>query len=127
MNTTTVENRGQANEIPVQPVPPPSMDKEGYVIESGGVAMNVLWVSEDKTTAVGVWEAQPGVVNGVFLFDENDVIVSGHMTIYPKGGDPIEVRQGDSLFIPNGTEMRWEIHEAVRKQFTMYNPDGLPV
>lgn len=122
-----IVNRGPALKIPVEPVPPPSTDKEGYVIESGAVRMAVLWASDDGTAANGLWEADPGVVRGVFLFDENDYILGGRMTVTPEGGEPFEVKAGDSIFFPNGSYMTWEIHETLRKHFSIHNPDGLPL
>ena len=124
-----LENRGTAKSLELDPIPQdgPTIEKEGFVIERGAVSMKVLWVSPDGTTAHGLWEAEPGVVSGVFLFDENDVILKGRMTIHPTGGEPLEVHAGDSLFVPNGSWQRWEIHDTVRKAFCIHNPDGLPL
>jgi uncharacterized cupin superfamily protein len=122
-----IENHGDALKMALEPVAPPTMDREGYVIESGGVSMKVLWVSDDGTSASGLWEAQPGVIKGVFLFDERDYILSGRMTVRPEEGNPVEIRAGEFVHFPKGSTATWEIHETLRKCFNIYNPEGLPL
>jgi uncharacterized cupin superfamily protein len=105
-------DHGDGLQVPLDEVAPPTMEREGYVIESGGVSMKVLWVSEDGTAASGLWEARPGVIKGIFIFDENDYILSGRMTVTPEGGEPVEVRAGEVVHFPKGSVGTWEIHET---------------
>jgi uncharacterized protein len=105
---------------PVQPAPIP---KEDIISGSPESTMAILWQSEDKTLYNGVWHCTPGV----FMLThpgETICLVQGSATITPEGGEPVTVRPGEVVFIPEGTRARWEVHETVRKAFHSHDSSG---
>ena len=54
--------------------------------------------------------------------DENEVIylLSGRMTVTPDGGEPAEVKAGDIAVFPTGWKGTWDIHETVRKVYSIF-------
>jgi uncharacterized cupin superfamily protein len=107
-------------DAPVQPAPIPAEDIISGNPES---TMAVLWQSEDNTLYNGVWHCTPGV----FMLThpgETICLVQGSATITPEGGEPVTVRPGEVVFIPEGTRARWEVHETVRKAFHSHDSSG---
>lgn len=107
-------------DAPVQPAPIPAED---IISGSPESTMAVLWQSEDNTLYNGVWHCTPGV----FMLThpgETICLVEGSATITPEGGEPVRVRPGEVVFIPEGTRARWEVHETVRKAFHSHDSSG---
>jgi uncharacterized cupin superfamily protein len=107
-------------DAPVQPAPIPAED---IISGSPESTMAVLWQSEDNTLYNGVWHCTPGV----FMLThpgETICLVEGSATITPEGGEPVTVRPGEVVFIPEGTRARWEVHETVRKAFHSHDSSG---
>jgi uncharacterized cupin superfamily protein len=54
--------------------------------------------------------------------DENEVIhvLSGRMTVTPEGGEPADVGAGDVAVFPKGWTGNWDIHETVRKVYSIF-------
>jgi uncharacterized cupin superfamily protein len=42
--------------------------------------------------------------------------------VTPTGGEPTELRAGDTAFFADGTRVLWQIHETVRKAFHNHDP-----
>jgi uncharacterized protein len=80
----------------------------------------VLWISEDETTMVGVWQCTPGAFDWTHV-DETFVIARGRATIEAEGGQRIELAPGVVAFFPNGTKTRWTVHETLRKGFHLHS------
>jgi uncharacterized cupin superfamily protein len=42
------------------------------------------------------------------------------MTVTPDGGEPAEVNTGDIAVFPTGWKGTWDIHETVRKVYSIF-------
>lgn len=107
-------------DAPVSPAPIPEQDIISGDPES---TMAILWRSDDNKLYNGVWHCTPGV----FMLThpgETICLVEGSATITPEGGEPVTVRPGEMLFIPEGTVARWEVHETVKKAFHSHDSTG---
>jgi len=115
-------------EAELDPWPTPTDEEAGYRIVEGNprISGRILWRSPDGKTASGIWQCTPGTIAGTFLFHETDYFVSGRMTC-TVDGDQVELGSGDVATWPQGTETSWQVHETVRKLFTMHSDDGLPL
>ncbi len=49
--------------------------------------------------------------------DETCYFLAGKVTVTPKGGEPVEMGEGDLVTFPKGMECNWQIHEAVKKHY----------
>ena len=54
--------------------------------------------------------------------ETNEVIylVAGRMTVTPDGGEASEVGVGDMAVFPKGWTGTWDIHETVRKVYSIF-------
>lgn len=117
-------NRGirklSIREATVQPAPVPSVD---IVSGTPEAFLALLWSSDDGTLFNGVWHCTPG---SFYLdhADETVALIEGRVTVTPEGGEAVELRAGDTGFIPRGTRALWEVHETVRKAFHNHDPSG---
>lgn len=77
-----------------------------------------FWV--DGGMSAGIWECEPGPSH--WTLDTNEVIylVAGRMTVTPDGGEPTEVGVGDTAVFPKGWTGTWDIHETVRKVYSIF-------
>ena len=77
-----------------------------------------MWVDGGKSA--GIWQCTPGP--SYWVQEENEVIylLSGRMTVTPDGGEPSEVGTGDIAVFPTGWKGTWDIHETVRKVYSIF-------
>jgi uncharacterized cupin superfamily protein len=77
-----------------------------------------MWVDGGKSA--GIWQCTPG--SSYWVQDENEVIylLSGRMTVTPDGGEPADVGAGDIAVFPTGWKGTWDIHETVRKVYSIF-------
>jgi uncharacterized protein len=77
-----------------------------------------MWVDGEKSA--GIWQCAPGP--SYWVQDENEVIyvLSGRMTVTPDGGEPAVVGAGDIAVLPTGWKGTWDIHETVRKVYSIF-------
>ena len=77
-----------------------------------------MWVDGGKSA--GIWQCTPGP--SYWVQEENEVIylLSGRMTVTPGGGEPSEVGTGDIAVFPTGWKGTWDIHETVRKVYSIF-------
>jgi uncharacterized cupin superfamily protein len=114
----------------LEPWPLPQLDgPEGHGVVAGEprISGRVLWRSDDGKTATGLWECTPGTIGGSFVFTETDYLLTGRMTCTLPDGGTFEAKAGDVLLWPEGTKTTWEVHETVRKLFSMTSDSGLPI
>ena len=54
--------------------------------------------------------------------ETNEVIylVAGRMTVTPDGGEAAEIGAGDIAVFPMGWKGTWDIHETVRKVYSIF-------
>ncbi|MEE3853033.1 cupin domain-containing protein [Gordonia sp. LSe1-13] len=66
----------------------------------------------------GVWEVEPGVLDGVVEAAEVFVVLSGAATIVSDGDpEPLGVGPGDVVRLIVGQRVRWDVTETVRKVY----------
>ena len=77
-----------------------------------------LWAQ--GTASAGIWQCAPGPSH--WVLDTNEVIylVAGRMTVTPDGGASKEIGVGDIAVFPLGWSGTWEIHETVRKVYSIF-------
>ena len=85
----------------------------------------VLWRSDDRTRAIGVWHATPGVIRGTFLTDEVSYVLEGHLTV-AANNETRQVSAGDVMVMTVGTVVEWTIHQPMTKLWNVYAAVGLP-
>ena len=52
-------------------------------------------------------------------------LVAGRMTVTPDGGESSEIGVGDMAVFPKGWTGTWDIHETVRKVYSIFSPPQL--
>ncbi|AOJ71320.1 MULTISPECIES: cupin domain-containing protein [Burkholderia] len=67
----------------------------------------------------GLWECSPGRFERQLANAEVMHVLSGVCTFTPAGGEPVEIRAGDTLFFPADTAGVWEISETLRKVYVV--------
>jgi uncharacterized cupin superfamily protein len=57
-----------------------------------------------------------------WTLETNEVIhvVTGRMTVTPDDGEPTDLAAGDMAVFPRGWTGTWEIHEPLRKVYTIF-------
>lgn len=104
----------------------PDLGEAAEVLE-GEMKMTwrVLSVSPDGRNATGLWAAEPHRVRLTHPFHESYVLLSGRLTATPEGGEPRQLGPGDSIVLPRGTVWECEVHEPVRKYWSLFAEEGL--
>jgi uncharacterized protein len=77
-----------------------------------------VWVDGEKSA--GIWQCTSGPSH--WVQEENEVIyvLSGRMTVTQEGGEPTEIGTGDVAVFPLGWTGTWDIHETVRKVYSIF-------
>ena len=93
----------------------PLPEATGHPMATHGVT---VW--EEGDASAGIWQCEAGPSR--WTLDTNEVIylVSGRMTVTPDGGEPSEVGTGDVAVFPVGWTGMWDIHETVRKVYSIF-------
>jgi uncharacterized protein len=105
---------------PVEPCPIPAED---IVSGEPQAQWAVMWQSDDGHLFNGVWHCTPGA----FYLDNADetvCLIEGRATVTPEGGEPVNLKAGDTAFLPEGSRSLWEVHETVRKAFHHHDSSG---
>lgn len=71
------------------------------------------------TNRTGLWEVSPGRFERHLASAEVMHILTGSCTFTPTGGEPREIRAGDTLFFPANTFGVWDIRETLRKTYVV--------
>lgn len=93
----------------------PLAEATGQPMATSGVE---VWVDGDSSA--GIWECEPGPSRWALETNEVIFLVAGSMTVTPDGGPPSTVRTGDVAVFPRGWSGTWEIHETVRKVYSIF-------
>lgn len=67
----------------------------------------------------GIWECSPGRFERQVAQAEVMHILRGSCSFTPEGGEPLEIRAGDTAFFPAHTTGVWHIRETVRKVYVV--------
>ncbi len=73
--------------------------------------------SADGTLLMGTWMSTPGVWRVHYQDWEYCHFLEGRCIITPDGGQPIELRAGDTFVVEPGLKGTWEVVETVRKYY----------
>jgi uncharacterized cupin superfamily protein len=81
-----------------------------------------VWVDnqDGKASSAGIWQCAPGPSHWTLETNEVIYLVAGRMTVTPDGGEPAEIRAGDVAVFPLGWTGTWDIHETVRKVYSIF-------
>jgi uncharacterized cupin superfamily protein len=77
-------------------------------------------------TRAGLWECSPGRWRRQVTQAEFCHVLAGECTFFPDQGAPIEIRAGDVLFFPPDSMGVWDIRQASRKIFIVFDPKTAP-
>jgi uncharacterized cupin superfamily protein len=77
-----------------------------------------LWV--DGESSAGIWQCAPGPSRWTLESNEVIYLVAGRMTVTPDGGEPAQIGVGDMAVFPKGWTGTWELHETVRKAYSIF-------
>jgi uncharacterized cupin superfamily protein len=76
---------------------------------------------KDKQIEAGVWECSPGIWRRQVRQAELCHFVSGYAFFTPEGGDKFEIKAGDAVFFPPGSQGVWDVRETIRKSYVTFN------
>ena len=77
-----------------------------------------LWV--DGESSAGIWQCAPGPSRWTLETNEVIYLVAGRMTVTADGGEPAQIGVGDMAVFPKGWTGTWELHETVRKVYSIF-------
>ncbi|MET0452358.1 MAG: cupin domain-containing protein [Mycobacterium sp.] len=77
-----------------------------------------VWVDGDSSA--GIWQCTPGPSHWTLATNEVIYLVAGRMTVTPDGGEASVVGIGDVAVFPKGWTGTWEIHQTVRKVYSIF-------
>jgi uncharacterized cupin superfamily protein len=78
------------------------------------------WSSADGATSTGIWECEPGPSDWALDGGEFIHVLAGRMTCTASDGTVVELGPGDAMTFPPGWTGRWDIHETLRKVYTIF-------
>lgn len=67
----------------------------------------------------GIWECTPGVFRRQIAKREFSHFITGHCFFTADGGEPIEIRAGDSAYFPANCDGVWDVRETIRKTYVI--------
>jgi uncharacterized cupin superfamily protein len=76
------------------------------------------YVSKEGPRA-GIWECSPGRFRRVNPAAEVAHFVIGRCSFTPDNGETVEIKAGDTFYLPENSFGEWVIHETVRKSFVI--------
>ncbi len=77
------------------------------------------------TTRSGIWRCTPGAFECTEQGDELMTMLAGRCRItWLESGDMCDLEAGDTLFIRNGSRVRWTVAEEVTKVFFAHLAEG---
>jgi uncharacterized cupin superfamily protein len=93
----------------------PLPEATGAPMATSGVE---LWVEGDASA--GIWECAAGPSRWTLETNEVIYLVAGRMTVTPDGGEPLGIGVGDMAVFPTGWTGTWDLHETVRKVYSVF-------
>jgi uncharacterized protein len=99
-----------------------------WILEGQPVARTVLLTSsEDGTASTYFWDCTAGRFNWFYGFDETFHILEGGVTLKGPDGNSRQVKAGDTVFFPAGSNAEWTVDKYVRKLAFCRTPLPKPV
>ena len=112
-------DRDLAN-LPLEPWPdfPPEDVLAGNPNDHSGT---VFYRDPTGHYSAGLWECPVGKFKVTYPGSEFAHVVKGHATLTNVAtGEAMELKVGDHFFVPAGADMIWDVHEDVRKAYTIH-------
>ena len=81
---------------------------------------NTLHFQADERFFAGEWGAEPGCWKVKYSENEYFHILSGKSIIRDTAGNEMMLQAGDKICVPAGFEGEWEVLEATRKIYVVY-------
>lgn len=78
------------------------------------------FVLNDSSIFVGIWEWTLGTFNREVMSNVFCHIVSGWCFYTPEGGETVELRAGDAIFLPENVAGIWDVREQLRKTYVIF-------
>ncbi len=76
-------------------------------------------IPPDEGAIAGMWECTPGVFRRQIAKREFSHFITGHCFFTPDGGDPVEIRAGDSAYFPANCDGLWDVRETISKTYVI--------
>lgn len=84
----------------------------------------VLYRDPTRLFSLGIWECPPCKFRVAYAGTESGHVVKGSATLTDaKTGVSQTVKAGDRFLVPFGSTILWQVHETVRKVYTMYEAE----
>ena len=65
-----------------------------------------------------IWSKEVSEFPWSYDLEEMCYLLSGEVTVTPKGGEPVFIQKGDLVTFPRGMDCTWKITSSVRKHYT---------
>ena len=73
----------------------------------------------------GIWECSVGKWVRQIKEAEFAYFMEGDVTFTPDGGEPMQIKAGDTVWFPPNTTGVWDIKQKARKTYILIGPSGL--
>ena len=115
--------------MPIKLLNTPKVEPEHYFLPTEklliGNPRQTLWQEYTDLTKVfhaGTWASEPGKWKVNYTEEEECHILEGVSIIEDQDGTAVTVRAGDRFVIPRGFVGTWQVVQATRKTFVIYEP-----
>ena len=116
--------------MPILRIPADTAASERYEVDAakliaGDPRQGVANLYSDASARFhcGIWEAEPATWRVRYNEHELCHMLEGRILIREDGGEPVEVRAGDSFVVPAGFSGTWQVLERARKLYAIFEPE----
>jgi uncharacterized cupin superfamily protein len=106
-----------------------AVDVETYHVDDAkrisGNPLQSLWnhYSDDSNQFhVGMWQSEPGRWKISYSEHEFCQLLEGVSIVHDDNGGQVTLKAGDNFVIPKGFSGEWEVVEATKKIYVIYEP-----
>lgn len=99
-----------------------NLEDWGPLAEATGEPMHTSGVQiwAEGGCSAGIWQCTAGPSHWTLETHEVIQLVAGSMTVTPDGGEPLKISAGDTAVFPKGWTGTWDIHETLRKVYSIF-------
>ena len=113
-----------ATDLDLRPAP----IRPEWIMKGAPVAKNqVIATSADRASMTLMWTCTAGVFKWIYDEDETVYIVDGGVTLTEPDGRVAELKAGDVVFFPAGSQAVWRVDSHVRKIAFFRHPAPRPL
>jgi len=116
LSETTV--RVAPSDIGLEPLP---INPDWIIEGSPEARWRLLFKTDDGIAQTVIWDCTAGVFHWNYYSDETIHVIEGGVTITTQAGTK-DVRTGDVMFIPAGSETIWHVDNYIRKVAFLRQP-----